>query len=68
MKAVLDRMADTIHCQLLAGKYGCSTATAGSPAPDGVTDYLNKILMGFGANLVGQVGASPRLPGTIGSC
>jgi hypothetical protein len=66
MKAMLDRMADTIHCQLLAGKYGCSTATAGSPASDEeATDYLNKILMGFGANLVGQVGASPRFPGTM---
>ena len=66
MKAMLDRMADTIHCQLLAGKYGCSTATAGSPASDEeATDYLNKILMGFGANLVGQVGASLRFPGTM---
>jgi multimeric flavodoxin WrbA len=62
MKAMLDRMADTIHCQLLTGKYGCSAATAGSPASDEVTDYVNKILMVFGANVVGQVGASPRLP------
>ena len=65
MKTMLDRMADTIHCQLLTGKYGCSVATAGSPASDEVTDYLNKILIGFGANVVGQVGASPRLPGTM---
>jgi hypothetical protein len=63
---MLDRMADAIHCQLLTGKYGCSAAAAGSPAPDGVTDYLNEILMGFGVNVVGQVGASPRFPGTIG--
>jgi hypothetical protein len=67
MKAMLDRMADTINCQLLAGKYGCSTATAGSPASDEeATDYLNKILMGFGANLVGQVGASPGHDGSCG--
>ncbi len=65
MKTMLDRMADAIHCQLLTGKYGCSVATAGSPSYDEVTDYLNKILMGFGANVVGQVGASPRLPGTM---
>ena len=67
MKTMLDRMADTIHCQLLAGKYGCSVATAGSPAYNEVTDYLNKILIGFGANAVGQVGASPRIPGTMES-
>ena len=67
MKTMLDRMADTIHCQLLAGKYGCSVATAGSPAYNEVTDYLNKILIGFGANAVGQVGASPRVPGTMES-
>jgi multimeric flavodoxin WrbA len=65
MKTMLDRMADTIHCQLLAGKYGCSVATAGSPASDEVTDYLNRILIGFGANVVGQTGASPRLPGAM---
>jgi len=62
MKTMVDRMADAIHCQLLAGKYGCSVATAGGPAFDEVTDYLNGILMGFGANVVGHVGASPRLP------
>jgi multimeric flavodoxin WrbA len=65
MKTMLDRMADTIHCQLLTGKYGCSVATAGSPASEEVTDYLNSILIGFGANVVGQVGASPRLPDTM---
>lgn len=65
MKTMLDRMADTIHCQLLTGKYGCSVATAGSPASEEVTDYLNRILIGFGANVVGQVGASPRLPGAM---
>ena len=32
MKTMIDRMADTVHCQLLTGKYGCSVATAGSPA------------------------------------
>jgi multimeric flavodoxin WrbA len=65
MKTMLDRMADTIHCQLLTGKYGCSVATAGSPASDEVTDYLNEILIGFGANAVGQVGASPSIPGQM---
>ncbi|HPE49967.1 MAG TPA: flavodoxin family protein [Methanothrix soehngenii] len=67
MKTMLDRMADTIHCQLLTGKYGCAVATAGSPASAEVTDYLNKILIGFGANSVGQVGAAPRIPGQMES-
>jgi len=62
MKTMIDRMADTIHCQLLTGKYGCSVATAGSPAWAEVTEYLSSILMGFGANVVGQIGASPRIP------
>ena len=29
MKALFDRMADAIHCQMLSGKYGCSVCTAG---------------------------------------
>lgn len=65
MKTMLDRMADAVHCQLLTGKYGCSVATAGSPASGEVTGYLNKILIGFGANVVGEAGASPRIPGEM---
>mgnify|MGYP003806565639 CR=1 FL=1 len=65
MKTMLDRMADAVHCQLLTDKYGCSVATAGSPSSNEVTDYLNKILVGFGANVVGQAGASPSLPGMM---
>jgi len=65
MKTTLDRMADAVHCQLLIGKYGCSVATAGSPASGEVTGYLNKILVGFGASVVGEAGASPRIPGEM---
>ena len=65
MKTLVDRMADAVHCQLLTGKYGCSVATAGSPASGEVTGYLNKILIGFGANVVGEAGASPRIPGEM---
>jgi multimeric flavodoxin WrbA len=65
MKTMLDRMSDAIHCQLFAGKYGCSVATAGSPTSVEVTDYLNGLIIGFGANAVGQVGASPRIPGQM---
>ena len=31
MKALFDRMADAIHCQMLTGKFGCSVCTAGGP-------------------------------------
>lgn len=65
MKTMLDRMGDTVHCQLLTGKFGCSVATAGSPTSNEVTDYLNMILVGFGANAVGQAGASSNIPGQM---
>jgi multimeric flavodoxin WrbA len=58
MKTWIDRMADVIHCQLMAGKYGCSVATAGGPAGDEVTTYLNETLVAFGACVVGGVTAS----------
>ena len=66
LKTIIDRMADTVHCQLLRGKYACTVATSGSPAssPE-VTDYLNNILLSFGANVVGKVGASAQIPGQI---
>ncbi|MBN1322752.1 MAG: flavodoxin family protein [Methanotrichaceae archaeon] len=56
LKTMIDRMADVIHCQMLTGKYGCSVATAGSPAHAEVTDYLNGLLLAFGADPVGAVG------------
>ena len=65
MKTMIDRMGDTVHCQLLTGKYGCSVATTGSPTSNEVTDYLNEILIGLGANAVGQAGASPNIPGQM---
>lgn len=65
MKTLIDRMADTIHCQLLTGKYGVSVATAGGPASREVTDYLSGLFMAFGASAVGAVGASPAVPGAM---
>ncbi|OGV72816.1 MAG: iron-sulfur protein [Lentisphaerae bacterium RIFOXYB12_FULL_65_16] len=65
MKTMFDRMADTIHCQLLAGKYGVSVATAGGPASHEVNDYLNGLFQAFGASTVGAVGASPAIPGAM---
>jgi len=65
MKTLIDRMADAVQCQLLSGKYGCTVATAGGVAFDEVIDYLNGIIVGFGANAVGGVGASPFMPGAM---
>jgi len=65
LKTLIDRMADAIHCQLLTGKYGCAVATAGSPSYAEVTDYLSRIIIGFGASAVGSVGATPSIPGYI---
>lgn len=57
MKTLIDRMADAIHCQLFTGKYCCSVASAGH-GHEQVTDYLNGILINFGAFVTGSAGAS----------
>ena len=56
MKALIDRMADAIHCQLLRGKYCCNVATGGSNF-DQVTTYLDGLMMNFGSFVTGSVGA-----------
>ena len=42
MKALFDRMADAIHCQMLTGKFGCSVCTAGGSGEQDVVGYMNK--------------------------
>lgn len=64
-KTMLDRMADTIHCQQFLGKYGCTVATAGSPDFCEVSDYLTGVLLRFGAYSVGSAGASVSIPGMM---
>jgi multimeric flavodoxin WrbA len=63
LKTMLDRMADVVHCQAFAGKYGCSVCTAGGSYASEVADYMNMALGSFGAMTVGQVavhvGADP---------
>lgn len=58
MKALIDRMSDTIHRQLFNGKYGCTVASAGGPGCAEVTEYLSSTLMNFGAYVTGQSGVS----------
>lgn len=65
MKTLIDRMADAIHCQLFTGKYCCSVATGGNNY-DQVTDYLDGLMMNFGALVTGNVGAQmSKGPGSL---
>jgi len=67
MKALFDRMADAIHCQMLTGKFGCSVCTAGGAGESEVVGYLNKVLGTLGANVVGGIGvAIGRDPSALG--
>lgn len=65
MKTLIDRMSDAVHCQLLTGKYGCAVAVAGGPDHKEVTDYLNGLIVVFGASAVGAVGAAASAPGGL---
>jgi multimeric flavodoxin WrbA len=58
LKTMLDRMADSIHCQYFTGKYGCSVSTAGGSFADEVADYMNGALLHLGATTVGRVGVN----------
>ncbi len=44
MKIFFDRLADAIHYQILAGKFGCSVATTHTSGGDGVVAYQNHVL------------------------
>lgn len=58
LKTLLDRMADSIHCQYFTGKYGCAVSTAGGSMADEVADYMNDALLHLGATTVGRVGVN----------
>jgi Multimeric flavodoxin WrbA len=63
MKVFFDRLADAIHYQQLAGKYGCSVATTAESGGDEVVAYENHVLNYLGAVAVGgmsvALGANP---------
>jgi multimeric flavodoxin WrbA len=58
LKAVFDRMADAIHCQMFTGKYGCSVCTAGGSHYEEVVEYMNHVLTTLGATTVGGIGVA----------
>jgi len=53
MKVFFDRLADAIHYQVLAGKFGCSVATTHESGGAEVVAYLNHVLNYLGVLLVG---------------
>jgi len=53
MKVFFDRLADAIHYQVLAGKFGCSVATTHESGGDEVVAYLNHVLNYRGVLSVG---------------
>jgi multimeric flavodoxin WrbA len=55
LKTLLDRMADSIHCQSFTGKYGCAVSTAGGSMAEEVADYMNETMRNLGATTVGKV-------------
>jgi multimeric flavodoxin WrbA len=55
MKVFFDRLADAIHYQLLAGKYGCSVASTHTSGGDEVVAYQNHVLNYLGAIAVGGI-------------
>jgi multimeric flavodoxin WrbA len=63
-KTLLDRMADSIHCQSFTGKYGCAVSTAGGSMAEEVAEYMNETMRNLGATTVGTVavllGADPN--------
>jgi multimeric flavodoxin WrbA len=53
MKVFFDRLADAIHYQIMAGKFGCSVATTHESGGDEVVAYLNHVLNYLGVLSVG---------------
>jgi multimeric flavodoxin WrbA len=55
MKLFFDRLADAMHYQLLAGKYGCSVATTHESGGDEVVAYQDHVLNYLGVVSVGRI-------------
>ncbi len=53
MKVFFDRLADAIHYQILAGKFGCSVATTHTSGGGEVVMYQNHVLNYLGVVAVG---------------
>jgi multimeric flavodoxin WrbA len=58
MKVFFDRLADAIHYQILAGKYGCSVATTHTSGGNEIVAYLNHVLNYLAVVSVGGISVS----------
>jgi multimeric flavodoxin WrbA len=58
IKIFFDRLADAIHYQILAGKYGCSVVTTHTSGGDEVVAYLNHVLNYLGIVSVGGLSSA----------
>jgi multimeric flavodoxin WrbA len=65
MKTVMDRLSQVIHLQSFLGKYACSVVTAGGPEIDITLAYMNDELIRLGCTVVGGVGATISIPGSL---
>jgi len=57
MKALLDRCALLLHCQIMFGKYGAVVVTSGGSDPEVVVNYLNSVMTNYGIWKLGSVSA-----------
>jgi multimeric flavodoxin WrbA len=55
MKVFFDRLADAIHYQVLAGKFGCAVSTTFESGGDDAVRYLNHVLNYLGVVSVGGI-------------
>jgi multimeric flavodoxin WrbA len=60
MKVFFDRLADVIHYQILAGKFGCAVATTHESGGDEVVAYQNHVLNYLGILSVGGLSVATR--------
>ncbi|MDD4137416.1 MAG: flavodoxin family protein, partial [Methanoregula sp.] len=66
MKIFFDRLADAIHYQLLAKKFGCSVATTHTSGGDAVVAYLDHVQNYLGVISVGRLAvATGGEPGAV---
>ncbi|MFA6362324.1 flavodoxin family protein [Methanoregula sp.] len=66
MKVFFDRLADAIHYQQFAGKFGCAVATTAESGGDEVVAYLNHVLNYLGVVSVGGISiADGEKPGAL---
>jgi multimeric flavodoxin WrbA len=56
LKRWIDRSANTMHCMMLLGKYGCAVSTSGGFKEQEVADYLNHVITDLGIVSIGGVG------------